>query len=312
MTAASRAALGDLRPSRHLRVACAIALLALWATFCLYRLTTRIPYPTRDDQMDNLVQATAFIDHFIFYWRGPLYVAWLGLHLSLAAGDPPTAMYFEKLTSVLLLAALTAWLGCRLWGWRAGLLMAAWTLNCTFVVTQSTNNHTLAASLFTLSLIFLTSSQDMRRAPFALLALFLATQVRQEMWLVFGAAVLLFAVWTVRPSLYGRDHAWREAMPTRRAWAAAALTEAIIFGVITLRSGPPFPDRTNFAFGQTFAKNYVERHQLEAKYPDAWTSFYEILSENVPALTPFPRMSPLSALKNYRVFRRICGLKSNS
>jgi len=278
-----------LARSRSVRIACAIAVLALWVGGSLHDVTARLPYPTRDDQIDNLEQAKTFTDRFVFYWRGPLYVAWLGGHLWLSGGDPPTAMYAEKITSVLLLAALMAWLGHRLGGWRAGLLMGAWTVNCAVVERETTNNHMLAASLFTLSLVLLTSPAARRRLPWALLALLLATQVRQEMWLVLGGALLLVAV--------SPGRVWAGA--TWRAWAAPALVAGIVFGTIALRAGPPFPERTSFAFGQTFAKNYVERHGLEARYPDAWTSFYEILGEHVPALTPYARMSPLSALTNY-------------
>ncbi len=284
---------GVLR-SRRLQGLLAAGALLLWAAYSLHDYGSRGLYPTNDDQMDNLNQARIFLDHFIFYWRGPLYVAWLGLHLWLSGGNPETCFYLEKITSILILSGLGGWLGYRLRGWPAAMLTSAWILDCEPLLREKTNSHALAASLFTLALICAASPKGTRRIPFGLLALFLATQVRQELWIPFGVALMSVVAWKA-----WRGRALRIALP--RDWILAIAIGALVWGVIAWRHGPRFPFRANCAFGQSFAVSYVERHGLYKQYPQGpWLAFHRVLREHMPALAPFSRMSPMTAMTTYR------------
>ncbi|MDX2031119.1 MAG: hypothetical protein SF339_10640 [Blastocatellia bacterium] len=257
----------------------------LLAVLCVagYReATLRAPASLGPDQEEYLASGVAAYEEQVFFWKAPLYSLWLAAFYRISGGDAARYARLEKGVSVLLLALMLGALAWRLIDGRTGLLAVFWTLQCKYLLVEPNNSHTLAAILFASSGLCLLTLKPAQRLPAALFALFLAAQVRAEMWLVLGGVIAI---------LFLRE-GWERLREKRRTTLFAAgsvwwgVGLALALGVWTLfhfRQGSENHYRLlDEAFAQNFAANYVERNGLEAQYPSPWRSCHEIRRTVMP------------------------------
>lgn len=256
-------------------------------------LQTKLSYPTGGDQDTYLVAGKASVEQLTFQWRSPLYSAWLGAFYLLSGRGLAQAFYLEKRASVLILSLLVAILGYLIIDARTGLLMGIWILNAKYFVNESNGSHALVASLFTMSLLFLLSSNESARLPVALLTLFLTTLVRIEMWLPFVTVLVILALFLIRGWSKSRL-VIRRQLGVFRYWVCSITLAVCLSIFFSIRAGfyePPIP---NHAFIQNFSVNYIERKNLLGRYPEPWGSVQKVWEEALPGAT-----NAVSALKLY-------------
>jgi len=252
---------------------CVLSLLITLAMAVLhFRLADRLPYPPQSDQTMYLYGAERFADHFIFFWRAPVYGAWMGVFYLLSGCDPQQCFYLEKFASLVLLSLLVAGLGYRLFDFYSGVLMGFWVLNCKYLVLETNGSSVMAAALFTLSLHCLVMRNRAAGVPAALLSMFLSTQVRSEMWVPLVFIVACLAVLIIRRRLSRMQPPVLATDEARGYWAISAVISiglALLFGI---RSSPAESHRFSEAFAMNFAMNYVDRHHLSAELlgNDGW------------------------------------------
>jgi hypothetical protein len=271
----------------------------------LYRdLSSRLPYPPMSDQEQYLASGGTFLERFTLEWRTPLYSIWMAGFYLLSGRDVKTCYYLEKVVSVLLLSLLVGWLGRQLFDTRTGLLLGIWVLNCKYLMIETNGSHILPASIFVLSLLCFFLPNRAMRLPAALLLLFISTQARQEMWVPFLAVVGYLAWRAVKRLIRGQASTGRLTLSGLRYWLAVIVIGGGLGLLIFWRLGPPIEHRINYAFAQTFAYTYVERHHLSEKYPNPWISFEQVIAEAMPAIGTVPAFSPWTAMKYYPVETR--------
>lgn len=292
-------------------VAAACALIAL-ASLASYRLFQRIPYPPGIDQEEYLAAGRSFAEQFVFFWKSPLYSAWLGIFHFLSGGNQEFCFFLEKAVSVLLLALLVAYLGRLLFDTRTGLLLGVWVVNCKYLIWEVNNSHTLTACLLVAGALSLFLPNERARVPLALLAVFLSTQVRAEMRLPL-AAMIVYVLWSWGRGLIKQTGA-SSIFDARafRWWAGCgAMALALLVLFATRPGGEAKYELANEAFAQNFAANYVDRFGLHERYPHPWGAAHEIMGNAMPgadglieAFVKHPREVAAHVLFNIKVSLR--------
>lgn len=258
------------------------AMIAL-ASLASYRLFQSIPYPPGPDQEEYLAAGRSFAEHFVFFWKAPLYSAWLGIFHLLSGGNQQVCFFIEKAVSVLLLALLVAYLGRRLFDTRTGLLLGVWVVNCKYLIWEVNNSHTLTACLLVAGALCLFLPNQRARVPLALLAVFLSAQVRAEMMLPL-AALIGYVLWSLGKRLIKRaDAASIFDVHALRWWVGCgALALALLLLFASRQGGEAKYELANEAFAQNFAANYVDRFGLHERYPHPWGAAHEIMGNVMP------------------------------
>jgi hypothetical protein len=280
--------------NKHVVLLTSFACLLTLGVILHSNLDERLRFPTNTDQDIYLAAGENFAKRFIFLWRAPLYSAWLGMFYFLSGGDLQRCFFFEKLLSILLLSGLVACLAYRLFDIRTSMLLGVWVLNCKYFILEANNSHTLATSLFIVSLLCLLLSNQALRLPTALLALFLSTQVRSEMWIIFLAVILYLVGRSIKRWITMRKHVGQFSIAGQFHWLSCLAIGAFLSVLFFLRLGPAEPSRLDVALTQNFAANYVERNHLSERYPDPWRSYLAIWSEALPEAP-----NPAAALRHY-------------
>jgi hypothetical protein len=220
-----------------------------------------LAYPPGTDQQSYL-EAGISATHGLLPDRGPLYSVWMAALFELAGPDLHRTFQVEKLVTTLALALTAGLVAGRIFGGATGLLVGAWVMNCKYLLHESNGSHTFAAVVWMTGLLVLLSSLGPRR-PLALIVLFLATQVRTELWVPFllAAAGVIAREWNVtRRKVGGR--------PLALSWAAALLIGVAAWAALhanTYRA--PMQVGVRLAFQQGFAVTYVDRHDLRGRFP---------------------------------------------
>jgi hypothetical protein len=257
-------------------------------------LSRRLPYPPGMDQDWYLETGQSFAEHFVFMWRTPIYSAWMGTIYLLSGESVKTTFFAEKIAAVALLSLLVCWLGWQIFDKWTGLLMAVWVWNCKYLLLETNGSHTLASSLFVLSLLCLYLPADFARTPLAVLLLFLSGMCRLEMRVV---AALVVGHLLVRYFVAWRcDDRAKKVMAHKEllAWAVVVFIAAGLYALFMIRVSTLEPSIPGHAFRQNFAANYVERKGVSDKYPDAWRQNPVIWNEVLPGAT-----TPIDALIKY-------------
>lgn len=291
--------------------AAACALIALGA-LASYQLFQRIPYPPGPDQEEYLAAGRGFAEHFVFFWKAPLYSVWLSVFHLLSGGDQRACFFLEKAVSVLLLALLVTYLGRQLFDVRTGLLLGVWVVNCKYLIWEVNNSHTLTACLLVAGALCLFLPNERARVPLALLAVFLSTQVRAEMRLVL-AAMIAYVLWTWSRQWIKRTEARSSfSAGAWRWWAVSGATALALLLLFAARPGGEAKyELANEAFAQNFAANYVDRFGLHERYPHPWGAAHEIMDNVMPgasglagAFIKYPREVAAHLLFNIKVSLR--------
>ncbi len=253
----------------------------------------RLRFPSGSDQDSYLEAGKEFVEQAVFLWRAPLYSAWMGLFYFMSGEASQLCFFFEKYFSVFLFSLLVAYLGQKLFDLRTGLLMGVWVLNCKYFIIEANGSHAMVGALFTASVLCLLLQNKHTRLPFALFFLFLATQVRIEMWGVFLFVVVAVSIITFRGD-YRRTIKWAQLKSGGVYWLSC-LTVGIGLTIL-FASRPSFvePPIPNHAFVQNFAVNYVERKGLLDRYPQPWAAVTRVWEDALPGAT-----DALSAIRMY-------------
>lgn len=255
----------------------------------------RLLYPPVADQQFYLSGGKALAEHFIFLWRAPVYSVWLGGLYLLSGSNLTKTFYVEKIVSVILLALLTARLGYELFDLRTAVLLGVWVLNCKYFLLETNSSHTLAASLWVVSALFLCAPNARVGVPFAFLTLFLSTQARSEMWIPLLAVAAWLGARCIQLKLKQPRGDHRRAFWQSYAyWIVAIISIAALSLLFSARSSPPEEHRLAVAFGQNFSANYVERLNLQQRFPDPWREWQQVWAEALPNAA-----TPLAALRLY-------------
>lgn len=238
-----------------------------------------LAYPPRTDQQSYL-EAGVSAAHGLLPDRGPLYSVWMATLFELAGPDLHRTFQVEKLVTTLALALTTGLVAGRLFGGATGILAGAWVMNCKYLLHESNGSHTFAAVVWMTGLLVLLSSLGPRR-PLTLIVLFLATQVRTELWVPFllAAAAVIAREWNVTRRKV-------ESRPLALSWAAALLISVAAWTVLhanTYRA--PMQVGVRLAFQQGFAVTYVDRHDLRGRFPDPWRNWQPVWAEALPGAT---------------------------
>jgi hypothetical protein len=238
-----------------------------------------LAYPPGTDQQSYL-EAGISATHGLLPDRGPLYSVWMAALFELAGPDLHRTFQVEKLVTTLALALTAGLVAGRIFGGATGLLVGAWVMNCKYLLHESNGSHTFAAVVWMTGLLVLLSSLGPRR-PLALIVLFLATQVRTELWVPFllAAAAVIAREWNVtRRKVGGR--------PLALSWAAALLIGVAAWTALhanTYRA--PMQVGVRLAFQQGFAVTYVDRHDLRGRFPAPWRDWQAVWAEALPGAT---------------------------
>jgi len=259
-------------------------------------LSKKLPYPPGMDQDRYLENGQSFAEHFVFMWRTPIYSAWMGTIYLLCGKSVETTFFAEKIAAVALLSLLVCWLGWKIFDKWIGLLMAVWVWNCKYLLLETNGSHTLAASLFVLSLLCLYLPADFARTALAVLMLFLSGMCRLEMRVV---AALVAGYLLVRYfGAWMRDDRVKKVIGRREivAWVVVTFIAVGLYALFMTRVSALEPSIPGHAFRQNFAANYVERKGLSDKYPDAWRQNPVIWNEVLPGAT-----TPIDALIKHPV-----------
>jgi hypothetical protein len=234
-----------------------------------------LSYPPRNDQQTYL-EAAQLATQGVFPDRAPLYSVWMAAWSEITGWHPHRTFQVEKLVTTGLLALTTGLVAGRIFGGATGVLAGAWVMNCKYLLHESNGSHAFAAVLWMTGLLVLLSRLGPRRA-LTLVLLFLATQVRIELWLPFlmAAGVLVAREWKV-----DRQEGWRRLGLT---WASALLIGVMAWSVLHAHTyKAPVQVGVRLAFQQGFSVTYVERHGLADRFPHAWTQWEDVMREALP------------------------------
>lgn len=245
-------------------------------------LNQRFQFPTGSDQDTYLEAGKEVVEHGRFIWRAPFYGAWMGLFYFVSGKTLQICFNIEKYFSVLLLGLLVAFLGFRLFDLRTGLLMGIWILNCKYFIIEANGTHAFVGSLFTMSMISLMLENQYARLPLALLSLFMAAQVRIDMWIPFLTFVIITGFFLLKRRIAGRAVNWAFATQSRPHWLICFTIGVVVSVLFTLRPWSIEPQIRSEAFFNNFAVNYVERKNLLDRYPRPWAEVPQILKEALP------------------------------
>jgi hypothetical protein len=252
-------------------------------------------YPTSSDQDGYVENACNVAMRFSLSQKVPLYSIWLGILCS-AEPDPQQCLIREKLISLLLLSVLCGLLGAGLFGQRAGLLFAFWTLNAKYLAIEPNGSNSLAAALLAASLLCLMLPRPGLRLPCAMLLLFLSSLARPEMRIPL-LAVLLFVsargFWRLRRAastggggFFGEPWAWAVV-------AALALGTQLLVETHE-SSGREAKWSVSNAFVLGFGVTYIEREGLSKEFPDPWHAACGVVGYIMPGVE-----TPWGALRQY-------------
>lgn len=261
------------------------AALPLFGAILHHGLADRLAYPPMSDQRMYLAGGMEFAERFLFFWRAPLYGAWIGIFHIASGGDPAASFHFEKLTTLLLLGLLVAYLGRLLFDVRTGLLLGVWVLNCKYLVLETNGSHMLAACLFVGSFLCFFIRDRRARLPAALLTLFLSTQVRSEMWIPFCAIVLSLLVLAVKDRVQGKGRVTSSLARERSYWVGGTIVAMGLSVLFYARATPPESHRFAEAFAMNFAMNYVDRNHLTGEYTAPDLPYTEIWVRALPGVS---------------------------
>jgi len=259
-----------------------------------FNFSQRLPYPPGMDQDWYLENGRNFAEHFVFMWRTPVYSSWVGTIYLLCGSDIKTTFFVEKIIAVVLLSLLVCWLGWKVLDKWTGLLMAIWVWNCKYLLLETNGSHTLAASLFVLSLLCLYLPVEFARTPMAMLMLFLSGMCRLEMRVVVALVIGYLLVKYFRKWRRGNGIEKAIAHKELLAWVMLVFIATGLYLLFMTRVSTLEPSIPAHAFKQNFAANYVERKGLSDKYQDAWRQNPMIWSEALPGAT-----TPIDALIKY-------------
>jgi hypothetical protein len=248
-----------------------------------------LAYPPRSDQETYLQEGKAAAAGTLAE-RSPLYSLWMAGFFDLAGGDLRRTCALEKLGGTLLLAVATALLGGRLFGAATATLLGAWVMNCKYLLEETNGSHALAGALWASGAFVLASSLH-RRRELGLTLLFLTTQVRYDMRAPFALVVLFLAAQDSRDAARGPKDERRRLVAS---WSSLVLICACLFAGLHAHTDRDMPNRLSVAFRQSFAVTYAERHELLARFPDAWNTWPAIWDEALPGAPDVP-----SALRKY-------------
>jgi hypothetical protein len=222
-----------------------------------------------------------FIEEALFQWRAPFYSVWIGLFYLLSGKVLQSCFFLEKHFSVFLLSLLVACLGRKLFDTRTGLLMGIWVLSCKYFIIEANGTHAMVASLYVISMLSLSIRNQYARLPIALFPVFLATQVRVDMWVpLITIVVTIILVLFRRLSSQSIKQAF--AKPSIPYWTGCLVLCVVISVLFASRPGSIEPPIAGQAFVSNFAVNYVERMNLGDRYPQPWYAVDQILKEAVP------------------------------
>lgn len=242
-------------------------------------------YPPGPDQEEYLASGVAATEKGVFFWKAPLYSAWMGAFYLIGGKDLRICFFLEKTVSVLLLASLTGYLVVKLFDKRTGILAAIWVLNCRYLLQEPNNSHTLTACLLVASAIILLTMNEVIRIPASLLFIFFSTLVRSEMWLPLIGILICLAV-SGRQVLFGGRLAElylrRQMLISWIFCCAIGLLLSILFSF--RQGGEERYGLIDEAFAQNFAANYVERRHLLSQYPHPWGAAHEITNLAMPGV----------------------------
>jgi hypothetical protein len=256
----------------------------LWVTLNL-NIETRLHFPSGSDQDSYLLAGKEFIEDALFQWRAPFYSVWIGMFYLLSGQVLQSCFYLEKHFSVFLLSLLVACLGRKLFDTRTGLLIGIWVLNCKYFIIEANGTHAMVASLYTVSILSLLIGNQYARLPVALFPLFLATQVRVDMWLPFITIIVAIILVLIRRPLSSQSIKQLFAKPSIPYWTSCLALCVMISALFASRPGSIEPSIAGQAFVSNFAVNYVERMNLGDRYPQPWYAVDQILKEAVPGAT---------------------------
>jgi hypothetical protein len=298
---------GGIRQSEFVSLGVIGALTLLALGLLHHDLSGRLPYPPHSDQRMYLAGASYFARHFLFFWRSPLYGAWMGAFYLVSGCDLQLCFYLEKFASLAVLSISVAYLGYRLFDIPSALMMCIWTLNCKYVVLETNGSHALAAALFALSLSALLVRNREVRVPTSLLLLFLTTQVRSEMWVPFLAIVAYLAVRSLRRRRNGEAPKQEVATREHLCWIFCIVVGLGLFLLFIARPSAKEPHRLSEAFAMNFALNYIDRHNLNAKEDPAALEWRSIWIKALPGVSKSAdaierdrgEIHPLTAVRKY-------------
>ncbi|MGH9848679.1 MAG: hypothetical protein ACREBD_02360 [Blastocatellia bacterium] len=291
-------------------MAIGVAAIALFVGVTLYqRLKGRLEYPPGPDQEEYLAAGVSFIEHFVFFWKSPVYSLWLGIFYILSGNNLEICFYLEKTVSVMLMSGSVGYFGWRLFDSRTGILLGVWVLNCKYLLSEHNNSHTLAACLFVAGALCLFLPNQNARVPVLLLLLFLSAQVRAEMWLPLLGVVVYLAATSLR--LRAKPVSFKRLVTAQAAkyWISCGAVAAVLIVLFSLRQGSENKyDLINEAFAQNYGANYADRYNLSAQYPNPWGAGHEIMAKAMPgattligAITQYPSATLEHILYNVRI-----------
>ena len=236
-----------------------------------------LPYPPQGDQDTYLEEGRAAAEGTLAE-RSPLYSLWMAAFFDLAGRDLRRTCALEKLGGTLLLAVATGLLGWRLFGVATAILLAAWVMNCKYLLEETNGSHALAAALWAAGALALTSSLR-RRRELGLTLLFLTTQVRYDMRAPFALVVVLLAARDWKDGARGEKDERRRLVAS---WSSTVLVCACLWAGLHAHTDRDLPNRLSVAFRQSFAVTYAERHHILGRFPDAWHTWPAIWDEALP------------------------------
>ncbi len=256
-------------------------------------------YPTATDQDGYLESGRVFADQHVVRWITPIYSIWMGGFYLLNSKDMESTFWSEKFVSVLIFAILAAWLGWKLFGPALGLLMGLWTLNCRYMVLEAAGTHALATSVAILGALCFFLPRKNLRLPAATFLLFLATQVRQDMWAPFLTFCFALAILFLRDVWKGKLRLNSLERASVLPWIAALVLSASVYTALALHSTPRRPNRIGDTFGQYYAYQYVQRNALQSKFTDPMNQWLDIIKESMPDLADPSLISPLAVARRH-------------
>jgi hypothetical protein len=234
----------------------------------------RFSYPTQSDQDAYLEWGRQAATAGRLQSRSPLYSLWIaGAHLA-GDGSLTTTFRIERLSTLLLLSAVTGLVAAQVAGFSGGFLAVAWLLDTHYLLKEPNGSHTAAAVLWMAGIACLLVVEGERRRAVGALFFLLSTQIRSDMWLPFALLLVL---------LSRRD--WREGRGQRlRAWALSMGVGLVLVTGLALSSHGFEGNRLRELFGQSLSMTRLER--IEGTPPDQlpWDDWEAVWTRTFPGI----------------------------
>lgn len=232
----------------------------------------RFSYPTHSDQDAYLEWGRQAATTGRLQSRSPLYSVWIaGAHLA-GDGSLTTTFRIERLSTFLLLSAVTGLVAARVAGLSSGLLAGAWLLSTHYLLKEPNGSHAAAAVLWMAGIACLLVVEGERRRAVGALFFLLSTQIRSDMWLPFTVLLVL---------LSRRD--WREGGRQRLLpWALPMGAGLVLLTGLALSSHGFERNRLRELFGQSLTMTRLER--IEGTPPDQlpWDDWEAVWARTFP------------------------------